>query len=168
MKQEPSDTRKRLLGAAVNEFAEKGFAGARIDTVAREAKVNKRMIYHYFKSKQGIWDCIVEGEYWETLTPEQKVRLQLWKLLASDLPITSGASELTDRTVEITEMQSQGLIRNDVDPLSVAALEQLVLQAPRLCLTKSDGLPNPVIQLTELLSRLLRPRIRLKPRVVTV
>src|SRR5450432_2914601 len=44
----PGRTRERILSAALKEFAAKGFAGARVDTIARRAAINKRMLYHYF------------------------------------------------------------------------------------------------------------------------
>lgn len=39
-----------------NLFAEKGFDGARVDKLAEMAKVNKALIYYYFKSKEAIPD----------------------------------------------------------------------------------------------------------------
>ena len=48
-------TRARIMDAAVREFARLGFAGARIDEIAAMAGVNKRMIYHYFQSKENLY-----------------------------------------------------------------------------------------------------------------
>jgi len=45
----------RILAAAAVEFAERGFAGARVDRIARRARVNKAMLYYHFKSKQGLY-----------------------------------------------------------------------------------------------------------------
>ena len=39
-----------ILAAAALEFAERGFAGARVDRIARRARVNKAMLYYHFKS----------------------------------------------------------------------------------------------------------------------
>ena len=44
-------TRQRILQAATLEFARKGFDGARIDDIARQANANKQMLYHYFGNK---------------------------------------------------------------------------------------------------------------------
>jgi TetR/AcrR family transcriptional regulator len=52
---DPERTRGRILSAALAEFAARGFAGARVDAIARRAQSNKRMIYHYFGSKQGLF-----------------------------------------------------------------------------------------------------------------
>jgi AcrR family transcriptional regulator len=50
-------TKARLLEAAVDEFAEHGLAGARIDRIADRAGTNKRMIYVYFGSKDELFDA---------------------------------------------------------------------------------------------------------------
>lgn len=48
-------TRQRILAAAHREFTEVGLAGARVDRIAESAGVNKRMLYHYFESKEGLF-----------------------------------------------------------------------------------------------------------------
>ena len=52
---DPVRTRDRILRAARREFVAKGFAGARVDVIARAASVNKRMLYHYFDNKEGLY-----------------------------------------------------------------------------------------------------------------
>jgi AcrR family transcriptional regulator len=47
------------LCAATNEFASKGFDGARVDMIAKRAKTNKRMLYHYFGDKKALFEAIV-------------------------------------------------------------------------------------------------------------
>ena len=44
-----------LLVSAVAVFAEHGFAGATVDDIVGRAGVNKRMVYHYFGDKEGIY-----------------------------------------------------------------------------------------------------------------
>src|SRR5262249_20097175 len=48
----PARTQERILAAALREFSEKGFAGARVDRIARRARVNKRMLSHYFATTE--------------------------------------------------------------------------------------------------------------------
>lgn len=57
----PQQTRQRILQAAQQEFAEYGPAGARVDQVAQRASVNKRMIYHYFDSKDGLFRAVLRS-----------------------------------------------------------------------------------------------------------
>ncbi len=56
---DPEKTRARILSAATNEFALKGFDGARVDMIAKRAKTNKRMLYHYFGDKKALFEAIV-------------------------------------------------------------------------------------------------------------
>jgi AcrR family transcriptional regulator len=51
----PERTRERILSAALEEFAANGFAGARVDAIARRAAINKRMLYHYFGNKEHLF-----------------------------------------------------------------------------------------------------------------
>ena len=54
-------TKARILTAAVAEFAEYGYAGARIDRVAAAAKANKSMIYVYFGNKDRLFDAVIDA-----------------------------------------------------------------------------------------------------------
>jgi len=55
----PDRTRGRILSAALKEFAANGFAGARVDIIARRAAINKRMLYHYFGNKEGLFRAVL-------------------------------------------------------------------------------------------------------------
>ncbi|MFI0976021.1 TetR family transcriptional regulator [Streptomyces sp. NPDC021093] len=55
-------TRQALLDAAVDEFAEHGFDGARIDRVGKRAGVNKERIYQYFGNKEKLFGYVLEAE----------------------------------------------------------------------------------------------------------
>ena len=69
-------TKKRILAAARREFARKGLGGARVDDIARLAKANKRMIYHYFDSKEELFKRIVVNAYVDLRTAEQRLNLE--------------------------------------------------------------------------------------------
>src|ERR1700691_3619021 len=53
-------TRKVILRAAIREFSQHGLAGARTDAIAESAKVNKALLYYYFKSKSGLYAAAIE------------------------------------------------------------------------------------------------------------
>jgi TetR/AcrR family transcriptional regulator len=59
MPRRPCVSPARILAAAADEFAERGFAGARVDRIARRAKVNKAMLYYHFHSKQGLYRTLL-------------------------------------------------------------------------------------------------------------
>jgi AcrR family transcriptional regulator len=80
----PERTRERILSAALKEFAGKGFAGARVDMIARRAAVNKRMLYHYFGDKEHLFREVMrlkmaERQAWaETLSGDPAESLTFW------------------------------------------------------------------------------------------
>jgi TetR/AcrR family transcriptional regulator len=53
-------TRKAILRAAIREFSEHGLAGARTDAIAESAKVNKALLYYYFRSKTGLYAAAID------------------------------------------------------------------------------------------------------------
>jgi TetR/AcrR family transcriptional regulator len=53
-------TREKIILAAQKEFAASGFAGARTDAIARRARVNERMIFYCFDSKEGLYRAVLE------------------------------------------------------------------------------------------------------------
>jgi TetR/AcrR family transcriptional regulator len=57
--------RAAILAAAAKIFAKKGLAGARTDSIAATAGVNKAMLYYYFKSKDGLYEAVVEDHFAE-------------------------------------------------------------------------------------------------------
>jgi TetR/AcrR family transcriptional regulator len=59
----PNRTREAILAAAQDEFARKGLSGGRVDEIARRSRANKRMIYHYFGNKQGLYLAVLERVY---------------------------------------------------------------------------------------------------------
>ena len=69
-------TKARILDAAKKEFAKNGLGGARVDDIAEKAKANKRMIYHYFESKEGLFQTILEEVYTDIRNAEQKLHLE--------------------------------------------------------------------------------------------
>ena len=55
--------RARLLRAATRLFARAGFAGTTVDEIVAAAKVNKRMVYHYFGDKRGLYHAVLSEAY---------------------------------------------------------------------------------------------------------
>ena len=68
-------TKARILAAAKREFAKKGFGGARVEVIADKAHANKRMIYHYFESKELLFQTVLENAYVDIRTAERKLNL---------------------------------------------------------------------------------------------
>jgi TetR/AcrR family transcriptional regulator len=51
----PEKSRAAILQAAIREFAQQGMAGSRTDSIARAARVNKALLYYYFKDKETLY-----------------------------------------------------------------------------------------------------------------
>ncbi len=64
----PERTRERILSAALKEFSAHGFAGARVDAIACRAAINKRMLYHYFGDKEGLFKAVLRRKITERQT----------------------------------------------------------------------------------------------------
>jgi AcrR family transcriptional regulator len=56
----PDQSRAAILEAAVHEFSREGVAGARTDAIARAARVNKALLYYYFKDKEGLYGAVLD------------------------------------------------------------------------------------------------------------
>lgn len=54
-----ANSREAILEAAAEEFAERGFDGARIEEVARRADYNKALVYRYFGGKRGLFEAML-------------------------------------------------------------------------------------------------------------
>src|SRR5688572_31718368 len=48
-----------ITAAARDEFARRGFDGARVDQIARRAGVNKQLLFYYFHSKRGLFNAVL-------------------------------------------------------------------------------------------------------------
>jgi len=60
---QPEESRAAILQAAALEFAEHGIAGARTDAIAREARVNKALLYYYFKDKETLYGAVLDDAF---------------------------------------------------------------------------------------------------------
>lgn len=58
MQRDAEATKQRLIAAGRAEFAAHGLHGARVDRIAEVARSNKAQIYHYFKSKVGLFEAV--------------------------------------------------------------------------------------------------------------
>lgn len=65
-----------LIASARREFADKGFALAGIESIAEPTGLNKKMIYHYFGSKEGLYVSVLEEAYLGIRAMEQSLGLE--------------------------------------------------------------------------------------------
>jgi AcrR family transcriptional regulator len=140
-------TRQRLLDAAAQEFAAYGIAGARVDRIAAAAQSNKAQIYHYFGSKDGLFDAVFHALVVNTLreapidpddlpgyagrlfdgyeaNPEIQ-RLATWYRLeraVTDEPIAVIVKGNRDKLAAIAKAQKAGTLSKHYSPTDLLAL----------------------------------------------
>jgi AcrR family transcriptional regulator len=69
-------SQQAILAAALDEFARHGLAGARMDRIAEQAEVNKRLIYYYFTSKDDLFLAVLENAYLNIREAEKRLHLR--------------------------------------------------------------------------------------------
>jgi AcrR family transcriptional regulator len=141
----PERTRERILSAALKEFAAHGFAGARVDAIARRAAINKRMLYHYFGDKEDLFKAVLrrkiaERQAWaEGLSGDPAESLPFWfeaackdldwvrmleweALQDADKKLIDAKQRravITSGLKRIRQRQARGQIASDLDPRHV-------------------------------------------------
>ena len=132
-------TRAAILDAALVEFGEHGYAGARTGAIARRAGVNAQLISYYFDGKEGLYKAltqrwragggaprpelplaeVVAGYVRANLTSRSMTRLLLWEGLTgtgmddTDLPF------FAEMVADVRRRQERGEIAADLDPTAV-------------------------------------------------
>src|ERR1700676_3518908 len=76
---QPTASRAAILRAAAEEFAEHGIAGARTEAIAREAGVNKALLYYYFKDKETLYGAVLDDAF-------SGLKATVFRVLDSKLP----------------------------------------------------------------------------------
>ena len=152
MPRDATDTKKRILAAARDEFAAYGFAGARVDRIAETAGANKRSIYVHFGPKETLFEIVVEnslneleaqvpfdasdlpgyaGRMFDYLLANQHLgRIQVWAQL-ENVPTTP--AETASYARKVAALQAVG----DPDPvdtlsLTIGAVGSWMLASPAL------------------------------------
>ncbi len=138
----PERTRAAIYEAAVQEFVNYGFAGARVERIARNANVDKKAIYFYFGDKRGLYEEVLDVElsstdddvpidprdmagYVARLFDHQRsnpghLRLIMWQALEFDgseeFPGKEGGTAYChQRPGPISEAQAQGTVDPTLD-----------------------------------------------------
>lgn len=162
LSRDPKSTKRRILVAALHEFALHGFAGARVDSIARRAGTNKRMLYHYFTDKDGLFCAVLRHKISERartvaeaaagreseLAPwfEQNcrdtdwVRLLAWESLQPSRGKIMDEAQRRKHTLKaiqrIKDRQAAGSLIKGVEPqflqLCLAALTMFPIAMPQL------------------------------------
>ena len=157
----PQRTRERILSAALKEFAVNGFAGARVDAIARRAAINKRMLYHYYGDKEGLFRAVLRRKiaerqawaeglsgdpveslpFWFKLSCQDAdwVRLLEWEALQADKKLIDGSNRraLAAGSLDrIRQQQALGYLAGEFEPghllLAMRSLTMFPMAFPQL------------------------------------
>jgi len=172
-------TRERILKAALREFAANGLAGARCEDIARRARVNKRMLFYCFGSKEELYREILRQKFSQRATlyesvpgDLQRAIMHWYEAFSSDLEwvrlleweaLGNGTGELVGEQErrQYLERTLNSLRRAQIDGLVPKNLDVTQLQISIIALT---AFPLAFPQMTRLASGLAPtdPRFRRK------
>jgi len=141
------------MDAALEEFAAKGFAGARVREIAKRAGLNQQLISYYFGGKAGLYDAlqrrwndtstrinqqdlpleqVVAGFLHASLANPAWTRLMAWQNLAAD-PYAAGNEQLmTGLVADIRRRQEAGELAGDLNPAHIALILFAAAAAPTM------------------------------------
>jgi AcrR family transcriptional regulator len=71
----PEANRARIVAAAIDEFAARGFKGASMDAIAARTHTTRALINYYFGSKEKLYIAVLEQAYFEIRDAESKLDL---------------------------------------------------------------------------------------------
>lgn len=132
-------SRARLLAAALDEFAAKGYAGARVSDIAERAGLNKQLITYYFGGKRGLYQALEEqwlaneaelappdvplaeltaSHLHAVLADPRHSRLLLWEGLTGSDDRAGGTSSPDDDpgVADMHRRKGRGELAGDLDP----------------------------------------------------
>jgi len=69
-------SKKRILDSALIEFSTNGYAGARVDEIAKRAGVSKPLIYEYFGDKNAVYAAALREAYVQIRAGENMLDLE--------------------------------------------------------------------------------------------
>jgi AcrR family transcriptional regulator len=98
------DRPREICAAALEVFAEKGFAAAKLDEIARQAGVSKGTLYLYFKDKEELFRAVVRS----AISPN--IALLSQSLDAADLPFAALFPMLIERFAAMTRQVPIGAV----------------------------------------------------------
>jgi AcrR family transcriptional regulator len=138
--QDADRSRRLLLAAALEEFAAKGFAGARVQEIAARAGVNKQLINYYFDSKEGLYlelqrtwlrreqtfadpdlplADLAARYLHDALAEPRLARLMAWRGLTETHGTPDEADDSLADLSTLRDRQACGELSPDLDPASV-------------------------------------------------
>jgi AcrR family transcriptional regulator len=125
-------TRARLLAAARREFAAFGIAGARVDRIAAEADSNKAQIYHYFGSKDQLFDAVFAALVDEIV---REIPIDV-----DDLPgYATRLAEGYEKDPDVLRLVTWQRLERSTEPPSAVAVRHSEAKIAKIAQAQADG-----------------------------
>jgi TetR/AcrR family fatty acid metabolism transcriptional regulator len=121
-----TETKNKLLYIAIHEFASMGFENTKVDTIVREANLTKPSFYLYFKSKQAIFDEIVNICTMKLETEVKKIGLTQLNNTLSQERIKNVLEDFYEFVLENKELMIIGIILNKNNDILINKLTDIV------------------------------------------
>ena len=96
--------RRKILEAALRQFAECGFAGASVQQIADDAHVTKPVLYYHFGNKAGLYHALIDWAHEERLRVTQSAAERGKDLPAKLVEILAATFEFVRRNRELTRL----------------------------------------------------------------
>lgn len=169
-------TKAQLLEAATEEFAEYGFAGARVDRIAERGGANKRLLYVYFGDKDDLFAAVQEEQtnavmaaapmedgdlcafaaarFDYMLANPRARRLANWRTFERAEPTEAERRSFKARIDAVAAAQRAGRVRDDVAAIDLFAMvlritESWLSAPPGLLAAATRQNPMPAARLRE-------------------
>lgn len=125
-----SEKQNRILNAAINEFAEKGYENASTNDIVKEAGISKGLLFHYFKNKKQLflflYDYCIDvslTEFYKKIDLNERdffVRLRQIHLIKAEL-LNKYPKML--KFIEVANIEKSSDIENDLNMINKDELE---------------------------------------------
>ncbi|AJH00893.1 TetR/AcrR family transcriptional regulator [Clostridium beijerinckii] len=125
-----SEKQNRILNAAINEFAEKGYENASTNEIVKDAGISKGLLFHYFKNKKQLflflYDYCIDvsmTEFYKKIDLNERdffVRLRQIHLIKAEL-LNKYPKML--KFIEVANMEKSSDIENDLNTINKEELE---------------------------------------------
>ena len=164
-RRDPERTREQILDAALHEFGEHGYAGARTAAIAARAGVNQQLISYHFGGKAGLHQAVIarwpaigaplrDGALADVVANFVRAgavepawgRMLVWSELTGELEADAAAGDTVDTSYltamvdDLRARQEQGELVADLDPAYVQLMLFAAALAPYILVRTARGM----------------------------
>lgn len=150
MARDTEHTRATLLSAAIREFSDHGFAGARIERISLAAGINRERLYSYFGNKRRLFEAVLSARLVTTLDgiPVVGSGAEAIAEFAGRYFDACAADTTLARLVSWEGLEFDGAVDAETRRLrSTRKADEFIAAAPRLTTTDAEDLLLDIVTL---------------------